>query len=460
MGWFSVFPCFNNSKHRKLKKSANPTTSSSSIDQGNEKTCKSLLIKVPTEESTNLGSLQNPVSESRDSSEDQLINDSDDKSVTIDLDVEANADIPIEKVEFLSVESKEDTEKNTAEIGKLGVLVELESEKKENEELGNLVEIEKKKEECKSSGIHVKLENERDNKIRACSDSSVSSYISYPPMHRYHNCVINEDEDHVLIQEDSSESLFSLSINPRRLSKSCPVDLDDKEVNSPLKTSRSPELNAKSIRDDQNQSIDNSLLNPIENLTQWKTLIPKPIPPFNQNHNQEKENLYLQPQQQETQIPHKASVSDRNGKVKKDSEEVTTSLSSWLIENENEADNNKTVEVSMGDSQFSVGNSCSYSDGATSWKSFEDRPILGAWTIDEVKQVSARSSPRKSPCRDLDDTPIIGSVGSYWNHTDSPNSFSSSPLGGKPRRNQKKALSCHSTPVKARLERALDKNAV
>ncbi|XP_023767766.1 uncharacterized protein LOC111916342 [Lactuca sativa] len=472
MGWFSVFPCFNNSKHRKLKKSVNPTTSSSSIDQGNEKTCESLLIKVPTEESTNLGSLQNPVSESRDSSEDHLINDSDDKPVTIDLDVEANADIPIEKVEFLSVESKEDTEKNTAGIGKLGVLVELErekGEKKENEELGNLVEIEKKKEECKSSGIHVELENERDNKNkaqnRACSDSSVSSYISYPPMHRYHNCVINEDEDHVLIQEDSSESLFSLSINPRRLSKSCPVDLDDKEVNSPLKTSHSPELNAKSIRNDENQSIDNSLLNPIENLTQWKTLIPKPIPASNQNqnHHQEKENVYLQQQQQQqqqqTQIPYKASVSDRNGKVKKkNSEEVTTSLSSWLIENE--ADN-KTGEVSMGDdSQFSVGNSCSYSDGATSWKSFEDRPILGAWTIDEVRQVSARSSPRKSPCRDLDDTPIIGSVGSYWNHTDSPHSFSSSPLGGKPRRNQKKALSCHSTPVKARLERALDKNAV
>ncbi|KAL4576642.1 hypothetical protein LXL04_012739 [Taraxacum kok-saghyz] len=454
MGFFSIFPCFNTSKHRKLKKSVNPYTSSSSADQGDVKTNDSVLVKVPTEESTNLG-FQNLLSESRDSSEDRLIDDSDNKPVLIDTDVEVNTDISIEEVQILSVESKDDNEKNTEEIGKLGVLVQLENEKErvneekqENEELENVVQIEneseKKKDERNSSENHTELENEiknaAQNQNRACSDSSVSSYISYPPMHRYHNCVINEDEDedHVPIQEeDSSESLFSLSINPRRLSKSCPVDFDDKEVNSPLKKT----LN------DQNQSIDNSLLNPIENLTQWKTLIPKPIPPF--NHHQEKENLNLQQQQEKEPL--------KNRKVKKDSEEVATSLSSWLIE----PDNNKTPEVS--NSQTSVGNSCAYSDTATSWKSFEDRPILGAWSIDEVRQVSARSSPRKSPCKDLDDMPIIGSVGSYWNHTgqgtDSPNSFSS-PFG-KPRRNrEKKASSCHSTPVKARLERAFEKGAV
>ncbi|KAI3721661.1 hypothetical protein L2E82_32678 [Cichorium intybus] len=448
MGWFSVFPCFNTSKHRKLKKSVNPTTSSFSVDEGNEKTCESVLIKVPTEESTNLGPLQNSLSESRNNSEDHLINDSDDKPVTIDFDVEADADIFNKEVENLSVETNEDKEKNTEEIGNLGVLVQLENEKereieekKENANLGNPVQIENER-ELKTE------ENKNEAQNRACSDSSVSSYISYPPMHRYHNCVINEDDDHVMIQEDSSESLFSLSINPRRHSKSCPVEFDDKEVNSPLKT-HSPKLNAKPTGNE-------SLLNPIENLTQWKTLIPKPIPTF--NHHKEKENIYLQ--QQETHIPISeeptSKVSDQKGKVKKDSV-VTTSLSSWLIEPD------KTREVSMCDSQISVGNSCSYSDEVTSWKSFEDRPILGAWTIDEVRQVSARSSPRKSPCRDLDETPIIGSVGSYWNHTgqgtDSSNSFSS-PLG-KPRRNrEKKASSCHSTPVKARLERALDKNAV
>ncbi|KAI3721281.1 hypothetical protein L2E82_32287 [Cichorium intybus] len=52
MGWFLVFPCFNTSKHRKLKKSVNLTTSSFSVDEGNEKTCEYVLIKVPTEEST------------------------------------------------------------------------------------------------------------------------------------------------------------------------------------------------------------------------------------------------------------------------------------------------------------------------------------------------------------------------------------------------------------------------
>lgn len=452
MGWFSVFPCFNTSKHRKLKKSVNPTTSSFSVDEGNEKTCESVLIKVPTEESTNLGPLQNTLSESRNDSEDHLINDSDDKPVTIDFDVEADADIFNKEVEILSVETNEYKEKNTEEIGNLGVLVQLENEKereieekKENATLGNPVQIENERDDEKEQKTE---ENKNEAQNRACSDSSVSSYISYPPIHRYHNCVINEDDDHVMIQEDSSESLFSLSINPRRHSKSCPVEFDDKEVNSPLKT-HSPKLNKKPTGND-------SLLNPIENLTQWKTLIPKPIPTF--NHHKEKENICLQ--QQETHIPISeeptSKVSDQKGKIKKDSV-VTTSLSSWLIEPD------KTREISMGDSQISVGNSCSYSDEVTSWKSFEDRPILGAWTIDEVRQVSARSSPRKSPCRDLDETPIIGSVGSYWNHTgqatDSSNSFSY-PLG-KPRRNrEKKASSCHSTPVKARLERALDKNAV
>ncbi|KAI3799562.1 hypothetical protein L1987_34861 [Smallanthus sonchifolius] len=454
MGCFSLFPCFTSSKHQKLNK-----YSSSSADQGCKKNRQTVLIKVPTEESTNIGSLQSPVSKSRDNSEGQVINGSDNKTPAIDLDVEIIKDISTEHVEILSVESKEDNEKKVKEeCGKLGVLVQLENAKERdnvnNKENGKLGVVENKN----SSGVQVEIEN--DNKIemvleeknktfgvrmdlengsdrekeaktevhsRAISDSSVSSYISYPPMHRYHNSVINEDEDQVVIQEDSSELLFSLSIDPRRQSKSCPVEVNDKEVNSPLKTTSCPNEN------DNNQTID-SLLNPIENLAQWKTLNAMPPPPSFDLH-QEKENFYLE--QEDIPIPVSEDpsfkVSDQKGKVKNNTA-VTTSLSSWLVDPE------KSITASKDESQYSTGNSYSYSD-ATSWKSFEDRPILGAWTIDEVKQISARSSPRKSPCRNPDETPIIGTVGSYWSHTMQATDSSSSctsPLvmSSKSRRNR------------------------
>ncbi|KAK7280193.1 hypothetical protein RJT34_25255 [Clitoria ternatea] len=45
--------------------------------------------------------------------------------------------------------------------------------------------------------------------------------------------------------------------------------------------------------------------------------------------------------------------------------------------------------------------------------SYEDSPILGAVTVEELKQFSASSSPRKSPCRAMDnDIPRVGNVGS------------------------------------------------
>ncbi|KAD7479833.1 hypothetical protein E3N88_02969 [Mikania micrantha] len=473
MGCFSLFPCFTSSKSNK---SVNSFTSA---DQECKKNPESVLIKVPTQESTNLSSLHIPIWKS---SESQVIIDSDIKTSAIDIDAKTNV--------------KEG-------YGKLQVLVQLEvakeradAVKKENEKLGVLdqIENERKKERKTDSSVQVEIEN--DNKIEvvpkeedqrfefnkqhenesdvekevkaeanspAISDSSVSSYISYPPMHRYHNSVINEVEDQVVIQENSSESLFSLSIDQRRQSKSCLVEVDDKEVNSPLKTNSSPKKIAKLTsfcpdENDYDKAFD-SLLNPIENIAQWKTM--KTVSPTpNLDFHQEKENFNLE--QEDIPIPVSEDPSfkvfDMKGKVKNNTA-VTTSLSSWLVDPE------KSMTVSKEESQYSTGNSNSYaySDGA---RSFEDRPILGAWTIDEVKQISARSSPRKSPCRNPDETPIIGTVGSYWSHTMQATDSSSSctsPFGmsAKSRRNREnKALSCHSSPTKRRLEKAFNKTAV
>ncbi|KAI7742821.1 hypothetical protein M8C21_005661 [Ambrosia artemisiifolia] len=473
MGCFSLFPCFTSSKHHrhhpKHYKSVNPTTptssSSSFAHQGyhNNNNCQTVLTKVPTQESTNIQSLHTPIPKSRDNNNNnqaQLINDSDNNISVIDLHVDNHKDVSTEDFEDLSVETEAKKEN-----GKLGAFMQIKDEIKKEKQDNKRVQVEIDND----NKIDMEVENESDkeNEVktdvpsRAISDSSVSSYISYPPMHshRYGNLVTNEDADQLVIQQESSESLFSLSINPRRLSKSCPVEADDKEVNSPLKTSSPPKMTAKTVSSCTNED-GNCLLNPIENLAQWKTL--KSIPSL--DHNQEKENLYLE--QEDIPIPVSEDPSfkvlDMKGKVKNNNTALTTSLSSWLVDPEKSMTESKQEE-----SQFSTGNSYAYSDEATSWKSFEDRPILGAWTIDEVKQVSARSSPRKSPRRSPDDTPIIGTVGSYWSHTKQATDYSSSactsPLGrsANSKRNKvNKAVSCHSSPTKRRLDRAFNKTGV
>ncbi|MFS7957334.1 putative protein JASON [Helianthus anomalus] len=362
MGCFTVFPCFTSSKHPKLNKSVNQTTE---------------------EESLNTGSLKPLVLKSRVDSEDQVINE----------DVEGITDI-------LFLKSEDGKEKNVEWSGKLGVLVQRESANERDDEtkngngkLGVLVRIEteneRKEERRNSLGVHVDIEigsddesdvvkevrtetHKKEIQSGAVSDCSVSSYISYPPMHRYHNFVTDDDEEHLLVHEDSPESFFSLSIDPTRHSQSSSVAADDKEVSS--------------IENNHNERID-SLLYPIENLAQRKTTKARPM--HGLDHLQEKENVYIEHEEI-------SKVSDRKGKVKTNTV-VTTSLSSWLV------DPKKST--------------ASKEESETSWKSCEDRPILGACSIDEVKQISARSSPRKSPRHNPDDTPIIGTVGSYWSHT-------------------------------------------
>ncbi|XP_071738852.1 uncharacterized protein, partial [Rutidosis leptorrhynchoides] len=384
MGCFSVFPCFTKSKN---PKSVNPTTTSSSLYQVNDNSCDSIFIKA-------LGSIQNPIRKSRDDSEDQLINGSYCKTVTLGLDYQSKVDISVgggedskkdvESLKLGFLVQLENIKERKTENEKLGVLVHIENEnakKKEHESVEFHVEIEdakEKKEEPKdekenlSLGVDRELDNGSKNEVegRAVSDSSVSSYISHPPMHRYHNCVIKEDEeDEVLIQEESSESLFSVSINQRTQPKSCPIEVDvddDKEVNSPLKLSSSPELVAKSIESCHDQNV----LNPIENLTQWKILKSRPM--FLLDQCDEKENINLKQEEIAIAIPLSeepmCKVSNQKGKVKTDTA-VTTSLSSWLVEPEKST---TTIVSKEEESQFSTGNSYSYSDGATSWKSFED----------------------------------------------------------------------------------------
>lgn len=86
---------------------------------------------------------------------------------------------------------------------------------------------------------------------------------------------------------------------------------------------------------------------------------------------------------------------------------VDTSLSNWLVESET-TPKSKSSTSSIGNSPIWTRNSA---------KSYEDRPILGALTLEELRQFSTFSTPRRSRSRSPEETPIIGTVGSYWSHT-------------------------------------------
>ncbi|KAL2556882.1 hypothetical protein Fot_01621 [Forsythia ovata] len=140
----------------------------------------------------------------------------------------------------------------------------------------------------------------------------------------------------------------------------------------------------------------NSVLNPIENITQWKAVKSKGTKHPKENFKQDSD----QSKHQNQDIA------------------VNASLSNWLVPCE-EASSAKKMSHSELDTM---------SQGSNSVISYEDRPILGALTVDELKQISASSTPRKSPNRSFDEMPIIGTVGTYWYHSDSakfPESVSS-----------------------------------
>ena len=214
-----------------------------------------------------------------------------------------------------------------------------------------------------------------------------------------------------LVMEESSESLFSLSIESRK--QVCEVESDEKEVTSPMPIDKTPTEELKPIGLNQNAKDRSgqyvqSVLNPVENLAQWKEVKAKASIPLNP---QEKENINLE---QEFDIPispepsfklatSSSKLCSNDKKLVGQETAVDTSLSSWLVEPENTP--NSKVSTN------------SASKKTNSPRSHEDRRILGALTMEELKQHSASTSPRKCRSQSPDETPIIGTVGSYWSHT-------------------------------------------
>ncbi|KAK7393370.1 hypothetical protein VNO78_21923 [Psophocarpus tetragonolobus] len=288
-------------------------------------------------------------------------------------------------------------------------------------------------------------------------DSSVTSTGSYPPNHRYQNCRDSDDEEEEI---DYGESDLG-DENDDVIREECNESVDDFGEDGIVATTAADhvfveEVDVKSIGSNSN-ARDRSVyvhpvLNPVENLTQWKVVKAKRTPPLRP----QKENEFGVGVK-ESPFSLK-SESDTSKKLNQEVR-VDASLSNWLVSPE-------TTPVSKAGSMASFTGTPdrSTSQGSYSVLSHEDRPILGALTLEEIKQFSATSSPRKSPSRSPDEMPIIGTVGTYWNTAGSaedPGSVSS--FKGIPNSTSKyredKRVNWHSTPFETRIEKALNRGS-
>ncbi|KAF3328082.1 hypothetical protein FCM35_KLT06688 [Carex littledalei] len=173
--------------------------------------------------------------------------------------------------------------------------------------------------------------------------------------------------------EESYESFFSLSIDKER---ELPGKDTNEEVSSLTSKSNPASTDIPGLHTRDRSQFVHPVLNPVENLSQWKQA---KVSVSEKSTNKDKtvnSNLYKE--------------------NKGDEVSVNTSLSTWLVS----TDNSKVEKGQVGNLSFSQ----------------EDRPILGALTVQDIKESSVNSSPRRSPNRSPspDDVPIIGTVGSYW----------------------------------------------
>ncbi|KAE9451215.1 hypothetical protein C3L33_16884, partial [Rhododendron williamsianum] len=187
----------------------------------------------------------------------------------------------------------------------------------------------------------------------------MSSVFTYPPSHRYHNCTSSDDDGESeameFLESDSddnqeSDSLFSISIESRN-QISAP-ETDEKEVNSPIP--------ARSLPDEQICESDAVEGSRKGEYRYWGSI----------SHNS---------------LWRRASFEVLNGDFKRrfkrskpevDDVAVDTSLSSWLVESETTSiSKNSTPNDSVGNSPGRVNSS----------RRYEDRRILGALTVEELR---------------------------------------------------------------------------
>ncbi|XP_023546640.1 uncharacterized protein LOC111805694 [Cucurbita pepo subsp. pepo] len=307
--------------------------------------------------------------------------------------------------------------------------------------------------------------------------STISNAFSLPLNHRYSNYQNSDDEEYVvnggcfdekerkhdagdgnrkiklLSKQVSSDSLFSLSMGSTRYFLAS--EAGENEVYSPVPSRCS------NIRPD-NASLDENVdfvRNPIENdtrsLNAAKVMAQPPVDhpeKENTNHLDKDSDVLISPEPTFCSM-RKLKEDGSNRKHVEGKITVNTSLSNWLVESE-------TTPKSVGNSS-SIGNSPMWSSSA---RSYEDRPILGALTLEELRQFSAFSTQAQYRSRSPEEIPIIGTVGRYWSHTEEyADSIARSSCSGSTKTKKKlredERVNCNSTPFLERLDTALASNS-
>ncbi|XP_051118579.1 protein JASON-like isoform X2 [Andrographis paniculata] len=301
-------------------------------------------------------------------------------------------------------------------------------------------------------------------------DNSVTSSVgSYPPNHRYHNARDSDDEGEVygdsdlddMDEDEEAEDYYDDDYNE---------DVDDRIVAqetwsepklAPSMESRTGNDSPEAINEEvesrfgsntngrDRSNYINSLLNPVENATQWKAAKSRGRHPLKP----QKENLAainFEPPRISFSSEPTFAPKTRSDQLREANQEVAVdaSLSNWLPPPETTPSKNPSFHGPQ-----------SMSQGYSSPRSFEDRPILGALTVEELREMTAAASPRKSPSRSPEETPIIGTVGTYWNDSGSTkraNSYKGIPNTTSKYREDKR-VNWHSTPFEKRLDRALSR---
>ncbi|XP_041008621.1 uncharacterized protein LOC121252859 [Juglans microcarpa x Juglans regia] len=255
-----------------------------------------------------------------------------------------------------------------------------------------------------------------------------SSSGSYPPNYRYQNCRDSDDEYEELDCEDTDlddddggledDGLYADDdegiVRSRKTISVAHVFTEEADSTKPI--CALPDGEMKPIGSNQyardRSAYVHPVLNPVENLTQWKAVKAKGDPqlkPQKENFVSDRETQVLsasEPSFNGLSFSFK-SETDQSKKLNKEIA-VDASLSNWLVPSESPVNKTSRNNPSI------ISPEKSMSQGSSSSRCQEDRPILGALTVEELKQFSASSAPRKSPSRSPDEIPIIGTVGTYW----------------------------------------------
>ncbi|KAK4796522.1 hypothetical protein SAY86_028848 [Trapa natans] len=290
-------------------------------------------------------------------------------------------------------------------------------------------------------------------------DASYEAIVgSHNPNNRYQNCRESDDED---LCSDFDESDLEDDYDDGDELED--IDQIDRSRLNKVIMERSPTHHVQGAEESKSCARDrsafvHSVLNPIENLTQWKAAKAKGSLPV--KHQSHKEDSGFDKESRMISSGSEAGFGKGTLSFNRSSSRevsVDASLSNWLVSSES-----TPVDKKSSDSICSSPKSMCQ---GSNFRNHEDRPILGALTVEELRQFSAKNSPRKSPSRSPDEMTIIGTVGTYWNPSPgSPNSnscHSASTFKGIPNTTSKyredRKVNWHSTPFEARLERALTK---